>query len=138
MPHNDSYHDDIAVEKSITEATASLDAHLKDFSKFFMYQNEKFKLPDRSVIKVSDEIMSRQVFIDWSGPANTLLEDLSKMIGYRYQSIGATPVIPALVTLHHDKIAVVDILRDISLQVHQKADIAIFPDQRVIELRYKG
>lgn len=133
-----SEEDRIVVASSIDEATQNLDIHLQDFSKFFMYQSEKFKLPDRSSIRVSDQIMSRHVYIDWSGPANTLLYDLSKMIGYKYQAIGSVPVIPALVSLHHDDIALVDVLRDVTLQIHQKADLAIFSDQRLIELRYKG
>lgn len=126
------------VTSSVVRSTAHLDQHLSDFSKFFIYQNEKFKLPDRSVIEISDQVMSREIYIDWSGPVSTLLKELSAMVGYRYQAIGPAPAIPAIVTLHHEKIALVDVFRDVALQAHLKADIALFPDEKLIELRYKG
>lgn len=126
------------VEDNVLSVSSQVENNLKDFSQFFMYQNEKQKLPNRSSLAVSDKIMAKKLFIDWSGPVSSLLDELAQMMGYQYQAIGATPVIPALVTLHHEKIALVDIIRDVSFQVHQSADIAIFPDQKLIELRYKG
>lgn len=126
------------VEKSVIFKTNELEYQLKDFSQYFMYQNQKMKLPDTLSLETSDRLLARTLFIDWSGPINVLLEELAQMSGYKFRAIGRIPVVPALVTLHHEKIALIDVISDVSLQVHQSADIAVFPEQKVIELRYKG
>jgi defect-in-organelle-trafficking protein DotD len=118
--------------------THQLENQLKDFSQYFMYQNQKMKLPDRLSLETADKILARELFIDWSGPAHVLLDELAQMSGYKFRAIGHLPVVPALVTLHHQRIALIDVISDVSLQIHHNADIAIFPEQKVIELRYKG
>lgn len=125
------------VENQIDTQLAHMEKNLKDFSMFFAQQDKDIKLPNRQVLKTDNITLNRAIFIDWSGPIEQLVADLGKLSGYQTQVIGASPVIPPLVSLHHERIKILDVIRDAALQVHQKADLIVFPDERLIELRYR-
>jgi defect-in-organelle-trafficking protein DotD len=104
---------------------------------FFVQQDKDAQLPSRQVLATDNVTLNRAVHIDWSGPVEQLLSDLAMLTGFHIQVIGASPIIPPLVTLHHERIKILDVVRDAALQVHQKADLIVFPDERLIELRYR-
>ncbi len=125
------------VDKELKGQITALEASLKNFSNFFLFQDEEIKLPQRQLLSSHQLVLNRHVFIDWSGPVEQLLQDLSKLTGYKSQVIGATPIIPPLITLNHHHIKVLDVIRDAALQIHQKADLVVYPDEQLIELRYR-
>jgi hypothetical protein len=125
------------VDQELGAQITSLEASLKNFSNFFLFQDDEIKLPQRQLLSSHQLVLNRHVFIDWSGPVEQLLADLSKITGYKSQVIGATPVIPPLITLNHHHIKVLDVIRDAALQIHQKADLVVYPDEQLIELRYR-
>jgi len=125
------------VDRQLLQHISELESNMKNFSQFFMFQDQEMKLPDRQLLTTHQYVLNRHVFIDWSGPVEQLLNDLSKLTGYRAQVIGATPCIPPIVTLHHHHMTVLDVIRDAALQVYKKADLVIYPDENLIELRYK-
>lgn len=125
------------VDTQVDHHLAHMEKSLKDFSMFFVQQDKEAKLPNRQVLKTDNITLNRAIFIDWSGPVEQLLSDLGKVTGYQIQVIGATPLIPPLVSLHHERLKILDVIRDAALQVHQKADLIVFPDERLIELRYR-
>jgi defect-in-organelle-trafficking protein DotD len=74
--------------------------------------------------------------IDWSGPAEQLVKQLADSSNYRLRVLGARPAIPVLVTVYSKNIMVADALRDVGYQCGRRATVVIFPDSRVVELRY--
>jgi hypothetical protein len=116
---------------------ASLEQSMKNFSNFFLFQDDEIKLPQRQLLSTNQLVLNRHIFIDWSGPVEQLLADLANLTGYHAQVIGSTPVIAPLVTLNHHHIKVLDVIRDAALQIHQKADLVVYPDEQLIELRYR-
>lgn len=126
------------VGQQLDTQLAHLEKSLHDFSTFFVKQDKDMKLPDRTALSTDNMTLNRCIFIDWSGPVEQLLHDLAHVTDYQVQVIGASPIIPPLVSLHHEKIKVLDVIRDAALQVHQKADLIVFPDERLIELRYRA
>ncbi len=74
--------------------------------------------------------------IDWSGPVEQLVKQLTDASNYRLRILGAKPAIPVLVTVYAKNIVVADALRDVGYQCGRRANIVIFPDSRVVELRY--
>jgi len=125
------------IHHELNKEIASLEKSMRNFSQFFFSKDEHIRLPQRDIVTNHSHILNRKVFIDWSGPVEQLLVDLQSLTSYKTQILGAPPVIPALVSFQHDAIALIDVIRDASLQVHHKADLVVYPDEQLIELRYR-
>jgi len=74
--------------------------------------------------------------IDWSGPVQPLLKQMAIAAGYRLTVLGTEPAIPVMVTVYDKNMMLADILRDVGFQCGRRATVVIYPDSRVIELRY--
>lgn len=74
--------------------------------------------------------------VDWSGPVEQIVRQIAKMTGYRLRILGTAPAIPVLVTVYDKNMVVADILRDIGFQAGRRATIVVYPESRVIEIRY--
>ncbi len=74
--------------------------------------------------------------IDWSGPVEPLLNQIARVTNYRLRVLGREPAIPVLVTIYDKNTMIADIVRDIGFQCGRRATVIVFPDSRVIELRY--
>ncbi len=89
------------------------------------------ELPDPSTLGL------RQVgTVDWSGPIEPLLEQIAQSMSYRMRVIGRRPKVALIVTISVKNTAMATILRDIDYQATNKAFVAVYPQTRVIELRY--
>jgi len=74
--------------------------------------------------------------VDWSGPAEPLVDQLAKAANYRVRVLGTRPAIPVIVTVNIKNALLGDILRDVGYQCGERASLVIFPNSRVVELRY--
>lgn len=74
--------------------------------------------------------------VDWSGPVEPLVRQIAKVTGYRVRVLGTEPAIPVLVTVYDKNMMIADILRDVGYQCGRRAAVVVFPESRVIELRY--
>ncbi len=74
--------------------------------------------------------------IDWSGPVEPLLKQIANASNYRLRTLGTPPAIPVLVTVNAKNVMLGDILRDTGYQCGKRASVLVFPNSRVIELRY--
>ena len=89
------------------------------------------ELPDPSKLGL------RQVgTVDWSGPIEPLLEQIAQSMSYRLRIIGRTPKVALIVTVSSKNMPMATILRNIDYQATNKAFVAVYPQSRVIELRY--
>jgi defect-in-organelle-trafficking protein DotD len=80
--------------------------------------------------------MAQLTSIDWSGPVEPLVKQLAQASEYRLRVLGTHPAIPVLVTLNEKNIMLADAIRDVGYQCGRRATVVIYPDTRVIELRY--
>ena len=80
--------------------------------------------------------MAGNASVDWIGPVEPLVTKIAKASHYRLKVLGSKPAIPALVEVSKQDVPLFDILRDVTFQVQKKVDIVIYPNNRVIELRY--
>lgn len=76
------------------------------------------------------------VSIDWSGPVDQIVRQIAKVTGYRVRVLGTEPAIPVIVTVYDKNMVIADILRDIGYQCGRRATVVVYPNERVIELRY--
>lgn len=74
--------------------------------------------------------------IDWVGPIGPLVSRLGDMSNYRVKFLGTPPAIPIVVSITAQETVIADILQNASLQAGQRAKILVFPENRVIEVRY--
>jgi len=89
------------------------------------------RLPDPSAYGM-DSLAS----VDWSGPAEPLVREIASASRYKLYVFGSSPAIPALISVHQKNAPLGYILRDIDFQCANKANIVVFPERRVIEMRY--
>lgn len=74
--------------------------------------------------------------IDWSGPVEPLLKQIAAAANYRLLRLGTPPAIPVIVTVYQKNAMLGDVLRDVGYQCGRRATVVVYPDNRVIELRY--
>lgn len=74
--------------------------------------------------------------VDWSGPVEPLVRQLAKAANYRVRVLGRSPAIPVLVSVYDKNMMLADIIRDVGYQCGRRATIVVYPDSRIIELRY--
>lgn len=80
--------------------------------------------------------MAQLTSVDWSGPVEPLVRQLAKASGYRLTVLGTPPAIPVLVSVYDKNMMLADVLRNVGYQCGKRATIAVYPENRVIELRY--
>lgn len=74
--------------------------------------------------------------VDWSGPVEALLKQMATASNYRLRVLGTAPGIPVLVTVYSKNVMLGDVLRDVGYQCGRRATVVVYPETRVIELRY--
>lgn len=74
--------------------------------------------------------------IDWSGPIEPLLEKIGEMTRYRVKVFGPIPHIPVIVSISSRERLIADVLKDAGLQAGNRANLVVYPTNRIIELRY--
>jgi defect-in-organelle-trafficking protein DotD len=99
---------------------------------------EQSKSPGVSVepIKNAPTELMRAMTITWIGPAEGMLKRAADRAGYTYLAIGDAPPSPLTVSIDAENTPVIDILRDVGLQLGLRADVKVDGTRRMIELHY--
>lgn len=74
--------------------------------------------------------------VDWSGPIGELTQRIAEAAHYKIRVLGTEPAIPVLISLNLKDHSLGDILRNIDYQAGNKASIHVYPNNKVVELRY--
>tara|TARA_E500000178_G_C16819114_1_gene660657 strand:+ start:304 stop:876 length:573 start_codon:yes stop_codon:yes gene_type:complete len=82
--------------------------------------------------------LSEYFSVKYYGPIKPLLRDIAKKMGYHFQAYGKEPSIPVLVNINTtgSTQTVKQILTNVDLQAGTSARIGIYPQQRLITMRY--
>lgn len=80
--------------------------------------------------------MGGRASIDWSGPIEPLIQQIAQTAYYRVKIIGREPAVPILVTVNSKNEMLGDILSNVAFQCGKRADVILYPETQVIELRY--
>jgi len=99
---------------------------------------EQARNPAQAVSAAPDapQELRRTLSINWVGPIEPVARVLADRAGYQLQINGEKPSVPVVISLNAREKSLVDILRDIGLQAGKRADIAVDPDRRMVELNY--
>lgn len=80
--------------------------------------------------------MEQPASINWIGPIEPLIKRIAKASHYRLHVLGTAPAIPIIVTITAENKPLATILRNAGFQGRHQAKIAVYPGQKIIELRY--
>lgn len=120
-----------ALDRSAAEVSRSITA-LAEVEQYDRFKREPQQ--PRSYEQVKD--MTQVVTMPWEGPVEAAVRQLAQHAGYTLKVIGRSPVIPILVQIGAQPATVSDLLRNVGLQAGARADVIVYPEQRIVELRY--
>lgn len=80
--------------------------------------------------------LRRAVTVNWIGPVETITKTLAERAGYNFLTIGAAPPVPVVVSVDATNLPVIDVLRDVGLQLGARGDIKVDSAQRIVEIHY--
>lgn len=123
-------------EAQIAEAATAVGQSLQELSAVQMTVHPPTSLPkpyDPNAIG-----MSKLASISWTGPVEPVLRKIAQTTQYQLRVIGKKPILPVLISVNMHNQPIATILRNITYQIVMKANIAVYPKSRTIELRYHG
>ena len=99
---------------------------------------EQTRTPSAGVAALDDvpEQLRRSISVTWVGPVEPIAEKLADRAGYSFSTLGDRPPIPVIVTVEAVNKPLIDILRDIGLQVGNRADLIVDAQRQVVEVSY--
>jgi defect-in-organelle-trafficking protein DotD len=80
--------------------------------------------------------LRRAVTVNWVGPVEPIAKTMAERAGYNFLPVGAAPPVPVVVSLDVENRPLIDVLRDIGLQLGVRGDIKVDSSQKVVELHY--
>ena len=80
--------------------------------------------------------LRRAVTVNWIGPVSPITKSLADRAGYRFNILGTSPPVPLVVTLDVENKPLIEALRDIGLQLGNRADIRVDANKKLVELHY--
>ncbi|MBL7480701.1 type IVB secretion system lipoprotein DotD [Legionella bononiensis] len=80
--------------------------------------------------------MQARASVDWSGPIEELTARIAKAAHFKLRVLGQVPAVPVLISLSLKDVSLAELLRDIDYQAGKKANIHVYPNSQVVELRY--
>lgn len=91
---------------------------------------------DNTLTIPNTSVLQSRASVDWSGPIEELTRRVAKAANYRLNILGREPAIPLLISVTARDKSLAEILRDIDYQAGQKANIHVYTNSQVVELRY--
>lgn len=80
--------------------------------------------------------LKRAISINWVGPAEQITKILADRASYNFVTVGVAPVVPVVVSIDAENKPVIEVMRDVGLQLGMRADIRVNADERLVEIHY--
>ncbi|MDB2682783.1 DotD/TraH family lipoprotein [Alphaproteobacteria bacterium] len=80
--------------------------------------------------------LKRAITVNWVGPVEQITKTMADRASYNFLAIGSPPPVPIVVSIDVENKPVIDVLRDIGLQLGLRADLKVNANGRVVELHY--
>lgn len=132
QPQNPATQPKDAVAVQLAEAAASVSDSLNDLAAI----ERATKPVSRVLVNPNDAQMPGAISLDWAGPVEPLLQRLASISGYKLRVLGTKPAIPVIITLTAKNTPLSYVVRDIDFQCGKKAQLILYPQAKVLELRY--
>lgn len=80
--------------------------------------------------------LRRAITVNWVGPVEPITKTLADRAGYHFMTVGNAPPVPIIVSVDVENRGVIDVLRDIGLQMGARADVRVDGQRRAVEIIY--
>ncbi|PZQ49119.1 MAG: hypothetical protein DI551_00265 [Micavibrio aeruginosavorus] len=99
---------------------------------------EQQKSPGVAVQPISNapEELARAITITWVGPPEQILRKLADRASYNFVTLGNRPPVPLVINVDVQNQPVIEVLRDVGLQLGVRGDVKVDADKKIIELHY--
>lgn len=99
---------------------------------------EQARTPRVSVSPIGDAPteLRRAVTLNWVGPVDLITQTLASKAGYQFQAVGDKPGTAVVVTINAVNQPVIEVLRDIGLQLGKRGDVRVDGSLRLVEIHY--
>ncbi len=99
---------------------------------------ESARTPDATIAPAGNAPaeLRRAVTVNWVGPVEPITKVMAERAGYSFMPIGSPPVVPVIVSLDVENRPLIDVLRNIGLQLGLRGDVKVDSGARVVELHY--
>lgn len=99
---------------------------------------EYARTPTQQIAPVSNAPVElrRAITVNWIGPVETITKKMADRAGYSFRAMGARPPVPIVVSVDAQNMPVIDVLRDIGLQLGAQADVRVDSGQKSVEVHY--
>ena len=125
------------VMSNLDQAAGSVSASLNQLAAIDKATHPVAKVP---FVGLQGQNLDQNIQITWNGPITPLLQKVAGSIGYQLQIYGKPPLIPILVNIDTtgQSVTAREIISNADLQSGTRASIMIFPEEKIISLRYMG
>ncbi len=80
--------------------------------------------------------MASHASVNWTGPIEPLIRKLAKASNYDVHVLGHRPSMTTIVSVKAKDATLASILRDARFQAQKSTEIVVYPNTKIIELRY--
>ena len=80
--------------------------------------------------------LRRAVTVNWIGPVDVITKTLADRANYTFTVFGAQPPAPVVVSIDVENKPIVDVLRNIGLQLGSRGDVRVDGSRQVVEIHY--
>ncbi|MDB6096378.1 MAG: dotD [Francisellaceae bacterium] len=123
-----------SIEKQLTETASSIEKSLNILAA--AQETQSAPLLFTPPLVTPEGGMGGTIDIDWTGPIAPLVHKLGELTHYRVKLLGQEPAIPIIVSITAKNAIIAEVLQNAGLQAGKKAQLLVFPDSKVIEIRY--
>lgn len=121
------------VSLRIAQAAEKASKALQTVAGIEQYKNP---LPPMEDFNNAPPALAQPITITWSGPAEQLVQTLAAKAGYTYRTAGAPSSVPPTVMIDAYEKPLIDVLRDVGLQLGNRGDVAVDINANVVQYRY--
>lgn len=80
--------------------------------------------------------LRRAITVNWVGPADQITKTLADRASYNFITVGTKPAVPIVVSIDVENKPVIEVLRDVGVQLGVRADVRVDADNRLVEIHY--
>ena len=99
---------------------------------------EYAKTPNVSVAPIGNapQTLQRAITVNWVGPVDQVTQMLADRASYSFNIIGTPPAVPVIVSIDVENTPVIEVLRDVGLQLGGRADVRVNGETQSVEIHY--
>lgn len=87
-------------------------------------------------IKNAPPELQRAITVNWVGPVEHITKTLADRASYNFLVLGTPPPVPVVVSIDVENKPVIEVMRDIGLQLGMRGDVRVDGPRRTVEIHY--